>query len=75
MSLLMKILLWVVGILFLLVIIVVIYVSVKIFIIGDKIYNLLNRNYFELCFGKVNLKNGDLFIIVFFGVDFDEKWK
>ena len=36
MSLPMKILLWVVGILFLLAIIAVIYVSAKIFITGDK---------------------------------------
>ena len=39
----MKILLWVVGILFLLAIIAVIYVSAKIFITGDKIHNPLNE--------------------------------
>ena len=52
----MKILLWVVGILFLLAIIAVIYVSAKIFITGDKIHNPLNRNHSELRSGKVNLK-------------------
>ena len=56
MSLPMKILLWVVGILFLLAIIAVIYVSAKIFITGDKIHNPLNRNHSELRSGKVNLK-------------------
>ena len=55
MSLPMKIL-WVVGILFLLAIIAVIYVSAKIFITGDKIHNPLNRNHSELRSGKVNLK-------------------
>ena len=51
----MKILLWVVGILFLLAIIAVIY-GAKIFITGDKIHNPLNRNHSELRSGKVNLK-------------------
>ena len=46
----------VVGILFLLAIIAVIYVSAKIFITGDKIHNPLNRNHSELRSGKVNLK-------------------
>lgn len=53
MSLPMKILLWVVGIIFLLAIIAVIYVSAKIFITGDKIHNPLNRNHSELRSGKV----------------------
>ena len=75
MSLPMKILLWVVGILFLLAIIAVIYVSAKIFITGDKIHNPLNRNHSELRSGKVNLKNGDPFTIALFGVDSDEKRK
>ena len=44
------------GILFLLAIIAVIYVSAKIFITGDKIHNPLNRNHSELRSGKVNLK-------------------
>lgn len=51
------------GILFLLAIIAVIYVSAKIFITGDKIHNPLNRNHSELRSGKVNLKNGDPFTI------------
>ena len=59
MSLPTKILLWVVGILFLLTVIAVIYVGAKIFITGDKIHNPLNRSHSELRSGKVNLKNGD----------------
>ena len=72
MSLPMKILLWVVGILFLLAIIAVIYVSAKIFITGDKIHNPLNRNHSELRSGKVNLKMGSIYYCTF-GVDSDEK--
>ena len=56
MSLPTKILLWVVGILFLLTVIAVIYVGAKIFITGDKIHNPLNRSHSELRSGKVNLK-------------------
>ncbi len=64
-----KIFLWVIGILFLLPLIVVIYVGAKIFITGDKIHNPLNRDYSELRSGKVNLKNGDPYTIALFGVD------
>lgn len=71
MSLLKKIFLWVFGILVILVFVVVVYVVVKIFIIGNKIYNLLDCNYLELRDKKVSLNDGDLFIIVLFGVDLD----
>ena len=75
MSLPTKILLWVVGILFLLTVIAVIYVGAKIFITGDKIHNPLNRSHSELRSGKVNLKNGDPFTIALFGVDSDAERK
>ncbi|MDI9230812.1 LCP family protein [Staphylococcus caprae] len=75
MSLPTKILLWVVGILFLLTVIAVIYVGAKIFITGDKIHNPLNRSHSELRSGNVNLKDGDPFTIALFGVDSDAERK
>ena len=60
MSLPTKILLWIVGVLFSLAVIVVIYICAKIFITGDKIHNPLNRSHSELRSGKVNLKEATL---------------
>ncbi len=75
MSLPTKILLWIVGVLFSLAVIVVIYICAKIFITGDKIHNPLNRSHSELRSGKVNLKEGDPFTIALFGVDSDAERK
>ncbi|MCM3499595.1 LCP family glycopolymer transferase [Staphylococcus capitis] len=75
MSLPTKILLWIVGVLFLLAVIAVIYICAKIFITGDKIHNPLNRSHSELRSGKVNLKEGDPFTIALFGVDSDAERK
>ena len=75
MSLPAKILVWFVGILFILALLAMIYVIAKIFITGDRIHNPLNRDYSHLRNGKVNLKNGDPFTIALFGVDSDAERK
>lgn len=69
MGLVPKILLWAFGILVLLALIAAIYLAVKIFAVGGKIHNPLDRDKSELRKEKVDLKRGDPFTIALFGVD------
>ncbi|RTX87854.1 LytR family transcriptional regulator, partial [Staphylococcus carnosus] len=75
MSLPVKILLWLIGILVVLAIAAVIFIGASIYITGDKIHNPLNRQHSELRSKNVNLNNGDPFTIALFGVDSDAQRK
>lgn len=75
MSLPVKILLWLIGILVVLAVAAVIFIGASIYITGDKIYNPLNRQHSELRSKNVNLNNGDPFTIALFGVDSDAQRK
>ncbi|WP_251942544.1 LCP family protein [Staphylococcus sp. Marseille-Q5304] len=64
-----KIILWLLGIVFILVIVAVIYIGYKLFAVGDAIHQPLDRDKSNLRDKKVNLKDGDPFTIALFGVD------
>lgn len=73
MGLVPKILLWAFGILVILALVAAIYLAIKIFAVGGKIHNPLDRDKSELRKEKVNLNKGDPFTIALFGVDSNEK--
>ncbi|MHD0396987.1 LCP family glycopolymer transferase [Staphylococcus simulans] len=73
MGLIPKILLWAFGILVILALVAAIYLAVKIFAVGGKIHNPLDRDKSELRKDKVDLKKGNPFTIALFGVDSNEK--
>ncbi|MBI5975828.1 LCP family protein [Staphylococcus canis] len=64
-----RVLLWVVGILFLFVLIAIAYLAFKLFAVGGAIHNPLNREHSELRSGQVDLNKGEPFSIALFGVD------
>lgn len=64
-----KVFLWFIGILVLLALIAVIYLSYKIFSVGGSIHNPLDRDKSSLRDKNVNLDDGDPFTIALFGVD------
>ncbi|UXR33403.1 LCP family glycopolymer transferase [Staphylococcus simulans] len=73
MGLVPKILLWAFGILVILALVAAIYLAIKIFAVGGKIHNPLDRDKSELRKEKVDLNKGDPFTIALFGVDSNEK--
>lgn len=64
-----KIILWLLGIVFILVIVAVIYIGYKLFAVGDAIHQPLDRDKSNLRDKKASLKDGDPFTIALFGVD------
>lgn len=68
-----RILLWIVGILLILTIVAVAYLAFKVFATGGAIHNPLNREHSSLRSGQVDMDKGEPISIALFGVDSDQK--
>lgn len=65
----MRVLLWIIGILLILVLLAIAYLTFKIFSTGGAIHNPLNREHSALRSSQVNMDKGEPISIALFGID------